>query len=129
MILCKYCGKEIHFDPSVRSSSGKFIPLTGAKGTAKHRCKNRPFNRQTRRQWWFDHQRLQKLEKFRKPFVQLGLAPPFKPVYTVEEVKAAYRKLALQYHPDKSGTPATAPRFIEITNAYETCLAELGAKK
>jgi hypothetical protein len=39
MVLCKFCGKEIHFDPSIRSSSGKFIPLSGAKGTAKHRCK------------------------------------------------------------------------------------------
>jgi DnaJ-class molecular chaperone len=44
--------------------------------------------------------------------------------FTLDDIKQAYRKLALQYHPDKSGTPATAPRFIEITSAYETCLAE-----
>ena len=36
------------------------------------------------------------------------------------QVKKAYRKLALQHHPDKNqGNAAAAERFKEVTAAYE----------
>ena len=39
---------------------------------------------------------------------------------TSDEVKRAYRKLALQYHPDRNqGSKASEERFKEITQAYE----------
>src|SRR5436305_13260700 len=39
---------------------------------------------------------------------------------TAEELKRAYRKLALQYHPDRNnGDPQSAARFKEINEAYE----------
>ena len=36
-----------------------------------------------------------------------------------EEVKYAYRKLALQYHPDKNTDPLAHEKFILINDAYE----------
>jgi len=35
------------------------------------------------------------------------------------QIKNAYRNLAKQYHPDRSGTSATRGQFIEVNEAYE----------
>ncbi len=38
---------------------------------------------------------------------------------SLEEIKRAYRKLALEYHPDRNKTKEAETKFKEINNAYE----------
>lgn len=38
---------------------------------------------------------------------------------TADEIKKAYRKLAMQYHPDRNKTKEGEKKFKEVTNAYE----------
>lgn len=43
------------------------------------------------------------------------------PSASPDEVKKAYRRLALQFHPDRNGNdPYAAARFTEVKEAYET---------
>ncbi|VVB16796.1 unnamed protein product [Arabis nemorensis] len=44
---------------------------------------------------------------------------------TLSEIKSAYRKLALNYHPDANKNPDAEERFIEISNAYEVLSDEM----
>lgn len=46
----------------------------------------------------------------------LGVSPSAKP----EEIKSAYKKLALQYHPDRNKSPGAEDKFKEISQAYST---------
>jgi len=41
---------------------------------------------------------------------------------TNQEIKAAYRRLAKLYHPDRSGDPNTRGKFIDVNEAYEILL-------
>lgn len=49
----------------------------------------------------------------------LGVAPDASPA----EVKRAYRRLAMRWHPDRNDDPAAAERFRQIRAAYEELVA------
>jgi molecular chaperone DnaJ len=55
-------------------------------------------------------------------YVVLGVAP----TATTAELRRAYRRLALQHHPDRAG-PASAPTFARIAEAYGL-LSDPGAR-
>ena len=48
-------------------------------------------------------------------YEKLGVSPGT----TTDLIKAAYRKKAAQYHPDKNQAPDAAMRFREVQEAYE----------
>ncbi|CAG4972297.1 unnamed protein product [Parnassius apollo] len=39
---------------------------------------------------------------------------------TTQEIKQAYKKLAIKYHPDKNSNEEEQEKFIKMTEAYET---------
>lgn len=45
---------------------------------------------------------------------------------TDAEIKSAYRRLSLKYHPDRNKSKTATKKFIEITEAYNACLAGNG---
>lgn len=47
---------------------------------------------------------------------------------SAQEIKSAYRKLALQYHPDRNKTKEAEEKFKEVTKAYEI-LSDEGKRK
>jgi hypothetical protein len=47
---------------------------------------------------------------------------------SVQEIKDAYRRLVLIYHPDQSRNPKTAEMFQRIEDAYKAALLRAGAK-
>lgn len=51
-----------------------------------------------------------------KDYYQILEIPP---TDSIDEIKAAYRKLAKKYHPDLNKSPKASTLFIEITEAYE----------
>jgi hypothetical protein len=58
----------------------------------------------------------EKVEEKFDPFKVLGV----KNDATVDEVKEAYRNLAIKYHPKNDPSPDAEAKFAEIAKAYET---------
>lgn len=60
----------------------------------------------------------------RDHYASLGVPPN----ETADLIKAAYRKKAAQYHPDKNPSPDAAARFREVQEAYEA-LSDVARRK
>ncbi|CAG9095554.1 unnamed protein product [Plutella xylostella] len=54
-------------------------------------------------------------QKIGDPYKILGIHPKA----SLPEIRKAYRQLAKEWHPDKSGDPNAESRFVEIKQAYE----------
>jgi hypothetical protein len=63
----------------------------------------------------------ERVPRVRSAWAVLGLEPSA----SLSEVRRAYRKLALETHPDRGGE---ADRFREVQGAYEKVLAKLGKR-
>ncbi|XP_061337923.1 uncharacterized protein LOC133284829 isoform X1 [Gastrolobium bilobum] len=59
------------------------------------------------------------------PYDVLGVSPSA----TVDEIKKAYRKLALKYHPDVNKQDKAQEKFMRIKHAYNTLLNSSSRKK
>jgi uncharacterized protein (DUF983 family) len=47
---------------------------------------------------------------------------------TGDDVRAAFRRLAIQYHPDLNRSPASTRRFVELVKAYRALQIEMGLR-
>ena len=61
------------------------------------------------------NQRRRKISLSRDHYAALGVSP----AAAADLIKAAYRKKAAQYHPDKNPSPDAAARFREVQEAYD----------
>ncbi|KAF7823698.1 dnaJ-like protein subfamily B member 8 isoform X1 [Senna tora] len=68
---------------------------------------------------------LLKATRGESPYEVLGVSPSA----TVDEIKKAYRKLALKYHPDVNKEDKAQEKFMKIKHAYNTLINSTSRRK
>ena len=67
---------------------------------------------------------LQVLASFQNPYTTLGVTT----TADEKEIKKAYRKAALQWHPDVSKQPEAETVFLKLSEAYEFLMDKIHGK-
>jgi DnaJ-class molecular chaperone len=65
------------------------------------------------------------IASFQNPYTTLGVGS----AADEKEIKRAYRKAALQWHPDVSKQPEAESVFLKLTEAYEFLLGKINGKE
>lgn len=147
MTQCFSCGTDVFFDNNTLSKYGKKIPLThDYSGYHKHRCKAKPFNRDTRKAYWQEQNRKAEQEQrrrqreyeqdshrwsqerkydvsTRKRIARLTLG--ISENVTYEEARNAYRNLIMKYHPDRCSDIDATEKATKINLAWEDYIGGL----
>jgi|GEM_PF-1737727 len=135
---CKDCGVELVFSENEITESGKHIPLTKKSG-AHHRCSAKPFNKDTRKDWWYEQERKAhaQREQYRQAYnayqsrtsesKELEYCKILEIPLTANNqmIRDAYRKKALIYHPDRNPIEKwdwANDMMVKLNDAYEHVL-------
>ncbi|KAI3473900.1 hypothetical protein Pfo_028092 [Paulownia fortunei] len=103
--------------PSLKSSSSALVCRMVYGHNSEHIVfTSQAFLHRYRRD--YHYRKMKKIGNFRVPIRSFGVSPSA----STKEIKRAYRRLALKYHPDVNKEAGAQEKFMRIKHAYNTLL-------